>query len=176
MRILKILLYSILTLIAILLIAALFIKKDYKIEKEVTINKPRTDVFDYLKYLKNQDQFSYWATLDSNLQKTYTGTDGTVGFIYAWKGNKDVGQGEQEIAGIKEGEKIDYKIRFKKPMENEMNSYISTEDAGPNATKVKWAMYGTSSYPWNIMNPFMDKLMGGDVQYGLNKLKTVLEK
>ncbi|MFT3979403.1 MAG: SRPBCC family protein [Ferruginibacter sp.] len=176
MRILKIILYTILTIIVIGLVAGLFISKEYKVEKEVTISKPRQEVFEFLKYLKNQDKFSYWATLDSGMQKHYSGTDGTVGFISGWKGNKDVGQGEQEIAGIKEGERIDYKLRFKEPMESNMDAYITTEDAGPTATKVKWAIYGTSKYPWNIMNPFMDNMMGGDISFGLNKLKTILEK
>jgi len=176
MRFLKIVLYTVLTIIAIILVAGLLMSKSYKLEKEVTINKSKTEVFDFLKYLKNQDKFSYWATLDSNMQKTYTGTDGTIGFVSAWKGNKDVGQGEQEIAEIKEGEKIEYKLRFKEPMESEMNSYISTDSISPTSTKVKWAMYGNSKYPFNVMNPFMDQMMGSDIQFGLDKLKTVLEK
>lgn len=176
MRILKILLFFILAIVGIALIAALFIDKNYKVEKEIVINKPKQEVFDYLKYLKNQDQFSYWASLDKNMQKTYTGTDGTVGFISAWKGNKDVGQGEQEIVGIKEGERLDYALRFKEPMESNSNAYITTEDAGAGQTKVKWAIYGKSNYPMNIMNPMMDGMMGKDLTTGLANLKALLEK
>ena len=175
MKILKFLLFFIVGLIAIGLIAALFIKKEYKVEKEITINKPKQEVYDYVKYLKNQNNYSYWASLDSNMQKTFTGTDATVGFISAWKGNKDVGMGEQEIIKIEEGKQIDYALRFKEPWESNANSYMATEEAGPNATKVKWAIYGTSKYPMNIMNPFMDGMIGKDLQTGLNNLKKLLE-
>lgn len=176
MRILKIFFYSILSIVAILLVAALFISKSYKVEKEVLIQKPRTEVFAFLKMLKNQDKFSYWATLDSTMQKTYTGTDGTVGFTSAWKGNSDVGSGEQTIAAIKEGEQIDYKLRFIEPWESSMDAQITTTDAAQGATKVQWSISGKSNYPMNIMNPFMGKMVGSDLQYGLDKLKKLMEQ
>ena len=55
---------------------------------------------------------------DPNLKKNFAGTDGTVGFVYSWESEiKNVGQGEQEIIVITDGEKIDYQIRFIKPFE-----------------------------------------------------------
>lgn len=176
MKFLKIILFTVLTIVAILLIAAIFIDKDYKVEKEIVINKPRQEVFDFIKPLKNQDQFSYWANLDPNMQKSYRGTDGTVGFVSAWQGNSDVGEGEQEIKGIKEGERMDYELRFKEPMESNANAYITTEDEGSGQTKVKWAIIGKTGYPWNVMNPMMDGMIGKDLSTGLSNLKALLEK
>lgn len=175
MKILKFLLFLIVGLILVGLIAAAFIKKDYLVEKEIIINKPKQEVYDYVKYLKNQNEYSYWASLDTNMQKTFTGTDGTVGFVSAWKGNKDVGQGEQEIIKIDEGKRLDYEMRFKEPMENTANSFMSVEEAGPTATKVKWAMYGHSKFPMNIMNPFLNSMVGGDFEKGLANLKKKME-
>jgi len=101
MKILKKILLVAVSLIAILLITAIFTKKDYAVEREITINKPKQVVFDYIKYLKNQDYFSKWATMDPNIKKDYRGTDGTVGFVSAWESdNDDVGKGEQEIKKI----------------------------------------------------------------------------
>src|ERR1700757_4744620 len=96
MKILKRILIVIAVLIAIPLIVALFTKKDYAIEREVVINKPKQDVFNYIKMLKNQPNYSKWAMDDPNAKMTFTGTDGTVGFISAWESNK-VGKGEQQI-------------------------------------------------------------------------------
>lgn len=175
MKILKFLLFLVIGIIALALLAALFIKKDYLVEREVTINKPKQEVYDYVKYLKNQNSYSYWASLDSNMQVTYTGTDATPGFISSWKGNKDVGVGEQEIVKVEEGKRVEYALRFKEPFESNGSSYMSTEEAGPNATKVKWAMYGTSKYPMNLMNLFMGGMIGKDLQTGLNNLKTRME-
>lgn len=38
---------------------------------------------------------------DPNMRKNFKGTDGTVGFCYAWDGNKKAGKGEQEIIALK---------------------------------------------------------------------------
>ena len=114
MRIFKGILIGLAGLIALLLIVAIFVKKEVNVKREITINKPENEVFDYLKYLKNQDNFSKWNKLDPGMKKNYTGTDGTVGFISAWESTNDnVGVGEQAIKKIPQCERIDIEIRFK---------------------------------------------------------------
>lgn len=178
MRILKKLLIGLVLVIALLLIVALFVKKDYAIEREVTINKPKQEVFNYVKYVKNQDNFSVWNQKDPNMKKSYSGTDGTVGFVYAWESNDEhVGKGEQEIVKITEGERMDMKLRFKEPFEAEDNAYLVTESVSPTQTKVKWGFNGAFHYPMNLMGLMMDmdKEVGGDLAKGLANLKTVME-
>lgn len=179
MRILKKILIGLGIIIAIPLIIALFVKKDFAAEREVVINKPKDEVFAYIKSLKNQDNFSKWASMDPNMKKTYTGTDGTVGFISAWESdNDDVGAGEQEIKKIVEGERIDYELRFKEPFPSVSPAYMSTETVGEGQTKVKWGFSGSMNYPMNIMMLFMDmeKMIGDDFSQGLGTLKGILEK
>jgi len=84
-------------LIALLLIIALFMKKEHYVNREIIINAPRQKVFDFLKLLKNQDKFNKWAAADKNRKEESKGTDGTVGYIYAWSGDKNAGVGEKEI-------------------------------------------------------------------------------
>lgn len=179
MKILKWILIAIGVLIAISLIVALFVKKDYLVEREIIISKPKSEVFEYLKLLKNQDNFSKWATMDPNMKKTYSGTDGTVGFVSAWESsNDDVGVGEQEIKKISEGERIDFEIRFLKPFESTAPAYMITEAVNENQTKVKWGFDGHMNYPMNLMMVFMnmEKMIGEDLSTGLANLKTILEK
>src|SRR5690606_7302599 len=103
MKIVKKILIVLAIIIAIPLIIALFVKKDYAVQREVTIDKPKQEVFDYIKYLKNQDNYSKWNKIDPEMKKSYKGTDGTVGFISRWESNKkEVGWGEQEIKKITE--------------------------------------------------------------------------
>ncbi len=179
MKILKKILIVIAIIIAIPLIIALFVEKNYAVEREITINKSKQEVFDYVKFLKNQDNFSKWATMDPNMKKTYRGTDGTVGFVSAWESDdENVGVGEQEIKKIAEGERIDFELRFIKPFEATEPAFMSTESVTENQTKVKWGFSGHMNYPMNIMMLFMDfeKMIGDDLQTGLSNLKTVLEK
>jgi hypothetical protein len=179
MKILKKITMVILGLIALLLIVALFVKKEYAVVREVTINKPRQVVFDYVKYLKNQDNYSVWAKLDPNMKKDYSGTDGTLGFVSAWESNvKDVGSGEQEITKITDGERLDMELRFLKPFKSTDFAYIITENVSDNQTKVMWGFTGKMPYPMNIMLLCMnmDKMLGNELQTGLNNLKSTLEK
>jgi hypothetical protein len=179
MKIVKGILFTILGLTAIALITALFVKKEYAVEREVTINKPKQEVFEYIKYLKNQDSYSVWANMDPQMKKEYKGTDGTVGFVSGWDSEKsDVGKGEQEIKKITEGERIDFELRFKKPFESTEPAYMITESVGDNQTKVKWGFSGEMKYPMNLMLLFMnmEEMVGKDLATGLQNLKTKLEK
>lgn len=178
MKILKIVLLSLIGIIALLLIVALFAPKSYDVQRETIINAPKAEVFEYIKYLKNQDNYSKWATMDENMESTFSGTDGTVGFISAWKSeNPDVGEGEQEITAITEGEKIEYELRFISPFESISPAFITTESTGENMTKVVWGFSGNMDFPMNLILVMMDfeQMIGDDLQYGLDKLKEILE-
>ena len=163
-------------LIAIPLIIALFVKKEYTVERDITINKPKTEVFNYVKYLKNQDNYSKWVGMDPNMKKEFRGTDGAPGFVYAWEGNKKAGKGEQEIKNIMEGERVDVEVRFERPFEGIATTPIVTEAVSADQTKVKWTMNGKSKYPLNFMNLFMDNILGKDLETSLTALKNILEK
>ena len=166
-------------LVALLLITALFIKKDYTIERTVIINKPKQEVFDYIKFLKNQDHFSKWASMDPEMKKEYRGTDGATGFVSAWDSkDKNVGKGEQEILKITEGERVDFEIRFIKPFAGIAKAYMTTDSTGQNQTKVKWVFSSAMKYPMNLMLLFMnmEKMLGNDLETGLANLKMLLEK
>lgn len=178
MKILKNVLLGILGLILLLLIIAIFVKKDYQVEREVVINKPINTVFDYVKLLRNQHDYGVWLKMDPNAKLTFSGIDGTVGFISAWESEKkEVGSGEQEIKAIQPNERIDYELRFKKPMECTNFAYMTTESISADQTKVKWGFKGKMNYPMNLMRICMDmdKMMGKDFRTGLDNLKVILE-
>jgi uncharacterized protein YndB with AHSA1/START domain len=178
MKALKIILIGLASIIALVLVAAIFVDGNYAVEREVTINRSKSEVFDYLKYLRNQDEFSKWASMDPNMKKDFRGTDGTVGFVSAWDSESDeVGKGEQEIIAIEEGERIDYELRFFAPFESTDQAYMITDSAGMNQTTVKWGINGKMAYPMNFMMLFMDmeEMLGADLSEGLNNLKVKLE-
>jgi len=178
MGILKNILIALGFIIAVPLLVAAFTSKDYSVEREITVNQSKDKVFNYIKSLKNQEKFSKWAEMDPHMERSYSGTDGTVGFIAAWVSDSaDVGVGEQEIMAIKEGERIDLALRFKEPFEASDKAYMTTESVSADQTKVKWGFEGHMSYPSNIMLLFMDmeEMLGNDFSYGLEKLKANME-
>jgi len=174
----KRLLVILILFISIVLIAAYFMPKEYSVEREITINKPADSIFKYVRSLKNQNEFSVWANRDPKIRITYKGTDGAVGAVSSWKSNvKEVGVGEQEITKITENRRLDFALRFKKPMEDTAVGFMSTEPVSENQTIVKWGISGVIPYPTNIMLPMlkMDQMIGNDLQKGLENLKEKME-
>ncbi len=177
MGILFTLLFAIAVIVAFLLIIALVIKKDFSLLKEVTIDKPKQQVFDYLKCLKNQEEYSVWVMKDPNVKLKYTGTDGTVGATSAWESNdKNVGIGEQEIIAIKDGESVQVEIRFKKPFEATNYAITTVTALDENKTRVTTEFSGKNKFPMNLMNLMMEKFVGKDMQQNLKNMKANLEK
>ncbi|MGB1261644.1 MAG: SRPBCC family protein [Cognaticolwellia sp.] len=175
---LKKLLIVIAVIIAIPLIAAVFVQKNYHVERETIINQPKLLVFNYIKMLKNQNDYGKWAQIDPKMEKSYRGTDGEVGFVSAWQSeHPDVGTGEQEIIAIKDGERIDFELRFITPFEANEPAFMTTQSLSANQTQVVWGFSGHMDYPMNIMFLFMDfeQMIGDDLQIGLDNLKTILE-
>lgn len=171
------LLYILLGIVALILILALIAPKSYDVKRSINISKPKKEVFEYLKFLKNQADWSPWEAKDPKMQKEFRGTDGQVGAVSAWKGNKDVGEGEQELTNIVPGERIDSELRFFKPWKSTSDSYLIMEAAGQHATKVTWGFSGKNKFPMSLMMLFMnmDKMVGKDFEQGLESLKTRLE-
>ena len=178
MNVLVVILKVIAAIVVLILVVALFVKKDYGVEREVVINQPKEKVFTYIRSLKNQDNYSVWNQLDPGMAKSYSGEDGTPGFKYSWDSQKkEAGKGEQTIASIREGERIDMDLHFIKPFEGKANAYMTTSSVNPNQTKVAWGVKGRMSYPMNIMIPLMgmENKMGGDLSKSLEQLKKLLE-
>lgn len=178
MKVLKIIGLVLVGIIALVLITGLFVDGKYAVEREVTINKPKQEVFDYLKYLKNQSNFSVWAKIDPAMKTEFRGDDGTVGFVSAWDSeNPDAGKGEQKIVEIAVGERIDYELHFIEPFESTDYAYLTTSAVNDSVTEVKWGFKGEMKYPMNLMllTMNMEKMLAPDLENGLKNLKAILE-
>lgn len=178
MKILKLLLIAIVVIIAIPLIAALFLKNEFNVSREIIIEKSKQEVWDYAKYLKNQNEWSVWGTMDPEMKTSFTGTDAEVGFISAWESMHDsVGKGEQEITKIEEGKRIDYELRFLEPMKATNYAFMSFDSVDVAKTKVTWGFSGKMPYPMNAIILFVDfdEMLGKDFSQGLSNLKSKLE-
>ena len=179
MNIIVTILLILLGIIVLLLIIGLFMKKSYYIQRDILINAPLQKVFDYIKLQNNHDHFNKWredAMTDTNMKRTYTGTDGTVGFIYGWNGNSKAGEGELEIKAIEEGKRIDSEIRFVRPFVTVGHLTMTTEAISDNQTRVSWSNSSAMKYPLNIMVPMVEKMLPKDMDISLGNLKRLLEK
>lgn len=170
MKILKRILIAIAILIAIPLIVALFVPKTFYSERSVTIEKSKVEVFEYVRFVRNQDNFGVWQLSDPNLKYTEESQDGTVGYKYSWDGEV-TGKGSQKIIDISAPDSVVTELDF--GMGEPAQSFFRLEEQGPQQTKVTWGMRGKSPYPLNVFNLIFD--LGKDFEQGLQNLKSVLE-
>jgi hypothetical protein len=176
MNILLNILYFIAGVITLLLVIALFMKRKHYVKREMIINAPVQKVFEFLRLLNNQEKFNKWARTDPNRIWEHNGTDGTVGYIISWKGNKSAGEGAKEIMNIVEGKLIETEIRFVKPMRVTSSVIMETESLSGDRTKVSLINTGTMKYPMNIFIPMAEKNFPKDMDESLASLKSILEK
>lgn len=178
MKFLKYFGLGLLGLIAILLVVAAFLPRHFHAEASATVNKPVGEVFSYIRYLKNQDQFSYWNLQDPAMKKTYTGTDGTPGATYSWNSqNEELGQGTQTIREVAENQRLNIRMQFVKPFENETEATLSTTETAPGTTTVTWSFDDDMAWPMNLMPVVfnMKKSLGDMLQNSVNNIKRNLE-
>jgi len=166
------------TIIFLMLIIALIIGTAVNVEETIIINKPLEQAFDYVKFVKNHDNFSVWAMMDPDVKKEYKGTDGNVRFVYAWDSNKvkNVGAGEQEIKHIDNNKSIEHEIRFSRPYQDIAKAKFYFESISVNQTKIKWGFYSKMKFPMNIMKPMIQNMLNMSLEKGLHNLKNVREQ
>ena len=177
MKLLKKTLLVLGVIIAIPLFVALFMPTDYFVKRDIVINKPQSEVFNYIKYLKNQEKWSTFILKDPKITLSYSGTDGVVGGKVAWKSDI-LGVGEQEITQVMDGSGISGNLNFKGWMESTAPVALYAEAVNDSSTKVSWQMSGKMHYPMNFMQVFfsMDDMIGSEYAKSLTNLKTTLER
>jgi uncharacterized protein YndB with AHSA1/START domain len=163
-------------IVVIFLVVAYFTPREFRLSKTVMIDAPRETIYEYARMLKNQENFSVWVMADPDVELLYTGTDGAIGATGAWKSAmKNVGVGAQTITALVPNEKITVEIRFEKPMKA-TNYADTTFESIDGKTKVTNTFYGSNTFPMNITNLFLDKMIGGDIQKNMENLKKIMEQ
>ncbi len=151
--------------------------KEMVIEKKVSIDRSVSEVFEFLKETKNQDLFSVWNMKDPDMKKSYSGTDGTAGFIYSWDSqDKSVGAGSQEITRIAPDKMIEYEMRFLRPMKNTASATFLISKVVGESTLVTWTFKSPTKFPMSLFSPIFKNILGKQLQQSLDNLKALLEK
>jgi effector-binding domain-containing protein len=176
MKALKIIGLILLGLVVIIAILGLVAPKKYFVERTIVIDAPKQIVFPHVKFWKAWIAWSPWVEMEPAAQISYEGNDGEVGSKYKWNG-KITGTGEMVNTGVKENEELLYHLKFIKPMASETDGYVRVKDE-QGGTRVAWSFYGSSPFPWNVVQLFysMDKMVGKDFEKGLLNLKALSEK
>jgi len=176
MKALKIIGIIVVAIVLIVLVLGFLAPKEMHVERDIVIDAPMSVVKDQTIHFSKFKEWQPWAELDPAMESSIEGEDGTVGAVYTWKGNDDVGEGSQEITSITDS-RADIKLTFTAPWESESNTYFEYEPVN-EGVKVTWGMDGDLGFMESIMmNYLMDgeKMVGDMYEKGLAKLKEVSE-
>lgn len=149
----------------------------FRIERSINIKAPPEKIFPLIIDFHHMNTWSAWDKVDPAMQRSFTGAESGKGAMYAWHGNKEIGQGIMEILEATASSKVLIKIDFYKPFEAHNMVEFTLLPHG-EATTVSHAMYGSSPYLSKLMSLVfsMDKMVGSKFEEGLASLKAAAEK
>ena len=168
---------AVLAAIAVVLGIAARKPSQFRIERSNSIRAKPAAILALVNDFKAWPAWSPYEKLDPAMKKTFSGTRMGKGAIYEWEGNSKAGKGRMEIVDTTPTKTI-IKLDFERPFKaNNTSEFLVVPDGGPAATKVTWAMYGTSPFQIKVMEIFvnMDKIVGKDFEAGLASMKQVAE-
>ncbi len=160
-----------------LLVVAATRPDSFRVQRTQSVKATPEKVFAIVNDLPGWRAWSPYEAKDPAMRRTYGGPASGVGAVYAWEGNNEVGQGRMEIVQATLSSRIVIKLDFLKPFEAHNTAEFLFEPKG-DATDVTWAIYGPSPFVSKVMGVIfdMDKMIGGDFEVGLAKLKAMAEK
>lgn len=171
-----------LLIVAVILIAGLLVlastKPDtFRVERSTTVKAPADKVFPLINDFRTWTSWSPYEKKDPAMKRTFSATTSGKGAVYAWEGNKEIGQGSMEITDATSPSKVTLKLDFVKPFEAHNIVDFTLQPQG-DSTKVTWAMHGPAPFISKVMQVLinMDKMVGDDFEAGLANLKSVAEK
>ena len=165
----------IVALVAIVLALAASKPNRFAITRSILIKAPADKVFGLINDFHVWPQWSPWEAMDPEMSRTYGAVSAGLGATYDWSGKK-AGVGRMEIieqtAPIQELIKLD----FFKPMKANNLAEFSLAPEG-DGVRLTWTMTGASNFVHKLMSTLLnlDKLVGGDFEKGLAKLKALSE-
>ena len=149
---------------------------DFRVSRTATIAAPAPVVFAQVNDFHNWAAWSPWAKLDPAMKQTYEGAAAGPGAVYAWVGNREVGEGRMTIVESRPGDLVRVRLDFVKPFAGTSVAEFTFRPEG-DRTAVTWTMTGEKNFVAKgihlVMN--MDRTIGDQFDKGLAAMKTVAE-
>jgi uncharacterized protein YndB with AHSA1/START domain len=163
--------------IAIVLILAAMKPDQFRVQRSAAIKAPAEKIFPLISDFKAWTAWSPYENKDPAMKRTYGPATAGKGATYGWDGNGSVGAGNMLITDAPAPSKVALDLNMTRPMTAHNKVEFILTPAG-DTTTVTWAMRGDAPYLAKIIHVFlnMDKMVGGDFEAGLAKLKAVAEK
>ncbi|HLJ10196.1 MAG TPA: SRPBCC family protein [Planctomycetaceae bacterium] len=149
---------------------------DFRVTRSAAMSAPPSRIFAQVNDFHNWEAWSPWAKLDPAAKNTFEGPSAGPGAIFKWSGNDEVGEGSMTLIDSRPSDLITIKLQFVRPFEDTQTSEFTFVPDG-DQTIVTWSIFGEKNFVSKAVCLFMnmDKMLGGEFEKGLAKLKSVVE-
>jgi uncharacterized protein YndB with AHSA1/START domain len=164
-------------LVATLLIVASTRPGAFRVERAITIEAPPERIYGLLTDFRQWSAWSPYEKRDPAMRRTFEGAASGPGAVYAWAGNREVGEGRMEIVQSTPPSRLTIQLDFIEPFAAH-NTAEFTLAPTQGGTRVTWAMWGPSPFMSKLFGLFldMDTMIGRDFEAGLANLKTLAQR
>lgn len=175
MKIIKILLIIVVSLVVLFFAIGSFLPSHCHIERSVNIKTTDKELFNELNGFKSFQKWSPWAKKDPKAKYWFSGPETGIGARMDWKGDPNsVGSGYQKVLDVKPNEFINVELVFD-PMVKANASY-KIQNIENGLVKLTWGfdedLHNITERYFGLM---MEKFLGPDYQEGVNNLKKYYE-
>ena len=171
----------ILTLIVVLIVAVLAVaatKPDtFSISRSTAMRAPADRIFPLINNLRAHESWSSFDKPDPAVDKVHSGAREGTGAVYEWNGEGQAGAGRLAITESVAPSRIGMQLDMLKPIKAG-NQVVFTLQPQADSTEVSWTMQGRRPFIVKVMHVFfnMDRMVGGEFENSLEKLKTLVER
>ena len=147
------------------------------ITRELFIKANPEILFPWINNSKRSNEWMPWKIIDPVLEMNYAGPDEGVGSISKWDSNGQMGTGEAIIVESIPNKLVKTQLTYTKPMQMSQIAEVSLNPP-KGGTIIRWSVTGKNKYIGKLFGVLMnmDKIVGGQFETGLSKLKSLVEK
>jgi effector-binding domain-containing protein len=148
----------------------------FDIDKEIEINKSRSEVFQFVSNFMNWPNWSPWLCQEPDCDFSVDGNPAQVGHKQSWNG-KYIGSGNMTLESLESDKKITYQLEFLKPWKSrsKVEFIFEKSSSNPDGSLVRWTMNGSLPIFMVFFKKMMKALVENDYERGLKMLKEHLE-
>lgn len=170
-------LFTVVAITLFVLIAAYFASNVFIVQRQIIVEKPAPEIYQFVRFLGNHTSFSKWVTKRAAEKQGEIKGDGVVGFKQPWYNYEEkAGVGELEIKHLVTNSSVRLVHHYFKPVRGTGESEIILEKKSDSETLIQWRYYGYTKYPFNLITSVlnMDKIIGRDLDICLDRLNKTL--
>ncbi|HEV8723434.1 MAG TPA: SRPBCC family protein [Candidatus Binatia bacterium] len=163
-------------IVAVFVVIVALQPSEFRVARSATMSAPAPAVFAQVNDFHKWEAWNPWGKVDPAMKQTYEGAPAGIGAIYAWTGNKEVGEGRMTLTESRPSDLIRIKLEFFKPFAGTNIAEFTFKPEG-NQTAVTWSMTGKNNFMAKVIHLFMnmDKMIGGQFEKGLASMKSIVE-